>query len=123
MDNISAICTHRWRRARSDALAPHREEAAAVRDMSDLYAWGEVLTRSYQGDDLEDSDWESVMGDFSSTDGNEIWVMVGEAAKKLCEWLGDDKALEVCGELANELRFSKEKEDGGESSDGLGGIL
>ncbi|TAQ90464.1 hypothetical protein B7494_g1186 [Chlorociboria aeruginascens] len=48
MDNISVISTNLWRKARGHLLAPHREEAEAVRNMNRLYMWGEVLVRSVE---------------------------------------------------------------------------
>jgi hypothetical protein len=125
MDNISAICTHMWRGARSDALAPRREEAEAVRMMRDLYVWGEIIIRRYQSDDFEDTimNCGRATGSLSSSAGNDIWSRVGEAAKNLCEWFANDEALASCEGIANKLRELKEKEDGGESSDGFGGIL
>jgi hypothetical protein len=124
MDNIAAICTHMWRRARSHALAPHRAEAEAVRAMRDLYDWGELITRGFQSDDFDDMiiDYGSAMGSLSSTDGNDIWLRVGEAAKNLCEWFDNDEAVAICEGITNELRELKENEEG-ESSDGFGGIL
>jgi hypothetical protein len=109
MDNISAICTHIWRRARSDALAPHREEAEAVRAMRDLYAWGEIITKGFQGDDLEDAECRSAMGSLSSSAGNDVWARVGEAAQNLCQWLGDNVALGICERLVDELGDLKER--------------
>ena len=127
MDNISIICTHMWRRARSDVLAPHREEAGAVRDMRDLYAWGEIISRAFQSDDLEegDMDWESARGSLCSGLGTNVWTKVGEAAKKLCEWLGDAEASDICEGVVNELKELKglKEKDGGYSDlEDFGGI-
>ncbi|KAE9381398.1 hypothetical protein N431DRAFT_476231 [Stipitochalara longipes BDJ] len=124
MDNISAICTHMWRRAKSDILAPHREEAGTVRDMRDLYAWGEVISRAFQSDDLEESDmdWESARGSLCSGMGTDMWTKVGEAAKRLCEWLGNEEAILICEDVVNELKKLKEKEDCGGDIEGLDSI-
>jgi hypothetical protein len=127
MDNISIICTHMWRRARSDVLAPHREEAGAVRDMRDLYAWGEIISRAFQSDDLEegDMDWESARGSLCSGLGTNVWTKVGEAAKKLCEWLGDAEASDICEGVVNELKELKglkEKDGGFSDLEDFGGI-
>jgi hypothetical protein len=84
--------------------------------MRDLYDWGELITRGFQSDD------GSAMGSLSSTDGNDIWLRVGEAAKNLCEWFDNDEAVAICEGITNELRELKENEEG-ESSDGFGGIL
>lgn len=117
MDNISTICTRLWRKARSDVLAPRRKEAKAVRDMRDLYAWGEILSRVFQSEDLEGNgmEWESAMGSLDSGGGSDVWAMVGEAGNNLCEWLGNDEALLVCGGVVRELRMLKEKQGGGGS--------
>jgi len=125
MDHISEICTHMWRRARRDALAPHREEAEAVRAMRDLYVWGEIITRGCQSDDFDDTimDYGSAMGSMSSSVGNDVWLTVEEAATNLCEWFANDEALAICRGIANDLRELKGKENGDESSDGFGGIL
>jgi hypothetical protein len=111
MDDISTICTHLWRKARSDVLAPRREEAKAVRDMRDLYAWGEIISRVSQSEDLDGNgmEWESAMGSFDSGGGSDVWAMVGEAGNNLCEWLGNYEALLVCDGVVKELRRLKEK--------------
>ena len=124
MDNISAICTHLWRRATSDVLSPRREEAATVRLMRDLYAWGEIVSRGFQGDYLDESvDWRSAMGSLSSCSTVDIWERVGEAASDLCEWLGNDEAVLACKEVLNELRELKERENGEGIPAAFGGVL
>jgi hypothetical protein len=123
MDNISAICTHLWRRARSDVLSPRREEAATVRVMRNLYAWGEIVSRGFQGDYLDERvDWGIAMGSLSSCSGD-IWERVGEAASDLCEWLGNDEAAVACREVLKELRELQERENGGGRPAKFGGIL
>jgi hypothetical protein len=111
MDNISTICTHLWRKARSDVLAPRREEAKAVRDMRDLYAWGEIISRVSQSEDLDGNgmERESATGSFDSGGGSDVRAMVGEAGNNLCEWLGNYEALLVCDGVVRELRRLKEK--------------
>lgn len=124
MDNISAICTHMWRKARRDVLAPRRAEAEAVRDMRDLYAWGETVSRAFQSDGLEENrmDWENAEGRRCSGVGSDVWARVGEAAKNLCKWLENNEALVSCEEAANGLRELK-KEAGRSSPDEFGCIL
>jgi hypothetical protein len=124
MDTISAICTHLWRRARSDLLSPRREEAATVRVMRDLYAWGEIISRGFQGDYLDESaDWRTAMGSLSSCSSVDIWERVGEAACDLCEWLGNDEAAMACKEVLKDLRDLQEREDSGGSPAKFGAFL
>jgi hypothetical protein len=105
-------------------LSPRREEAATVRVMRDLYAWGEIISRSFQGDYLDESaDWRSAMGSLSSCSGVDIWERVGEAACDLCEWLGNDEAAMACKEVLKELREFQEREGGGGSPAEFGAFL
>jgi hypothetical protein len=129
MDNISRISTHVWRKARSDVMAPHRAEAAAVRTMKELYAWGETVVRGFEGEDRgcdeqEGESESSVVGDEGDAG------RIGGAAKRLCHWFGDEQASNVCEELAGELLDLKKKGQAGtrnasvdESSDGFANIL
>jgi hypothetical protein len=128
MDNISVISTYVWRKARRDVMAPHRAEAAAVRTMKDLYAWGEIVVRGFEGEDRgcdeqEGESESSVLGDERDAG------RVGEAAKRLCRWFGDEQASNVCEELAGELLHLKKGQAGtrnvsiDESSDGFANIL
>jgi hypothetical protein len=103
MDNISAICTHLWRKARHDLIAPHHAEAAAVKRMNDLYGWGEILSRSI---DSRDIDEEGVREGFAG------WGMA-TTAKRLCEWLENAKACGEVEEIVRELRELEEREESG----------
>jgi hypothetical protein len=93
--------------------------------MRDLYAWGELISRGFQSDDLEENitDWGSGMGSLSSCIGTDVWEKIGEAASNLCEYLGSDEALLACEEVLNELKELKEKVDGGGNPEGFGCIL
>jgi hypothetical protein len=92
-------------------LSPRREEAATVRVMRDLYAWGEIISRGFQRDFLDESaDWGSIVGSISSCNGVDVWERVGEAASDLCEWLGNDEAVVACEEVLKELRGERERE-------------
>jgi hypothetical protein len=134
MDNISAICTHLWRKARDDGMAPHREEAEAVKSMRDLYKWGEIVVRGMEGIENEESEEGSVLSGVGMRNENRSdGVMVGEAAKRLCGWFRDAQAWSVCEGVVGELRALVERERENvvgagsnlslDSEDGLGGIL
>ena len=122
MDNISAICTHMWRKARNDDMAPRRAEADAVRAMRDLYAWGEVIVRGLEDGGQGDVDMRSVDGcGLQGWSREEGWhreeseaVRVGEAAKRLCRWFGDWRKWETCEEVLEMLRGLEEREFGRE---------
>jgi len=92
MDNISKIYTHIWRKAQNDLMAPHRQEAEAVRVMRDLYAWGEIVVRSIDGNGFENE--SSVEGGVLGGTGFGVGhsERVGEAVKRFCDWLGDRDA-------------------------------
>ena len=79
--------------------------------MRDLYAWGEIISRVFQSEDLERNgmEWESAMGSFDSGGGSDVCAIVGEAGNNLCEWLGNYEALLVCDGVVRELRRLKEK--------------
>lgn len=127
MDNISTISTHLWRRARHDAMAPHRAEADAVREMRDLYAWGELVVRGREMDGLLDTDVDGEMeegeiggvgeDDVGSTScggvgikGKVTPLRVGGAAKRICEWMGDDEAWDKAQSVVVDLKgLGKEK--------------
>jgi hypothetical protein len=115
MDNLSVISTHLWRKARSDGMAPHRAEADAVRAMRNLYAWGEILVRGLEegvyGRQDEEMETESGLSSLGEEEG-EV-VRVGEAAKRLCEWLRDRRAWGVCERVLKELRKLEEQSEDG----------
>jgi len=114
MDNISTISTHLWRKARSDIMAPHRAEAEAVRSMRNLYIWGEKVVRGMEGEGFLNE--EGQMG-----------VGAGEAALRICGWLGDEQARGFCmGVLGTLKQLEREGRKGGgvfgsvtESEDGI----
>jgi hypothetical protein len=96
--------------------------------MKDLYAWGEIVVRGFEGEDRgcdeqEGESESSVLGDERDAG------RVGEAAKRLCRWFGDEQASNVCEELAGELLHLKKGQAGtrnvsiDESSDGFANIL
>ncbi|KAJ5032572.1 uncharacterized protein L3040_009172 [Drepanopeziza brunnea f. sp. 'multigermtubi'] len=107
MDNISTICTHTWRKARGDEMAPHKAEADAVRVMRDLYSWSEVVVRGLDsnGDGSGDGD-----GDGGNEPSGDCGWKVGWAAKKLCQWLGDEGAWDECHVITGDLRNLSERE-------------
>jgi hypothetical protein len=107
MDNISTICTHLWRKARKDVMAPHRAEAETVRVMKDLYEWGEVIARGLERDTDEDGG-----------DSGEMGMRVVEAARLFCKWLGDGRAVVECEETGEELRGLMEGNRGAGVKDG-----
>jgi len=67
-------------------------------------------------------DWEGAMRGLSSSVRTDIWARIGEAAKNLCEWLGDDEILVVCGGATNGLKKLKRKEDNGGGAGDFGCI-
>jgi hypothetical protein len=111
MDNISTICAHLWRKARRHVLAPRKEEADAVRDMRDLYTWGEIISQAFQSDDLEGNgkEWESALESLEGRVGSDVWAAVGEVGKDLCEWMGNDEALRVCERVVGDSGKVKER--------------
>lgn len=128
MDYISMISTHMWRKARGDLLAPRQAESVAVKDMNDLYAWGEFLALAvedqrprFDGDDLE-----SEVGAW--LDERRDMKIVG-VAETLCRWLGDQDALSACRGVSLELKELVKEQAGprrvsaDESLDGFGSIL
>ena len=100
-----------------------------MREMRNLYAWSEIISRAFQSDDLEWSDLdsesvsESVRGSLCSGMGTDMWTVVGDVAMKLCEWLGDDEALHICERIVNEMKELKETSDGGVDIEEFGSIL
>lgn len=126
MDNISTICTHLWRKARHDVMAPHRAEADAVREMRDLYAWAELVARAMDSDGLLSVDDISTDGGsvseygpgggagFNGSGGVEVPIRVGRAAKRICEWVGDEEGWDSCDSVCNELRELGEKDRDGD---------
>jgi hypothetical protein len=122
MDNISKICTHMWRKARSDGIAPHRAEAQTVRVMRNLYAWGELVVRAFEGGVGEEDDEMDLPMDAKSERwsdlGESVAVRVGEAAENFCGCLKDRRAWNTCHDVVKELR-DLEGEMGSED----GGIL
>lgn len=111
MGNISIICTHMWRKARKDAMAPHRAEAETVRIMGDLYKWGEVIATGVERDIVENEDG----GDGSSVELN---ISIAEAAGLFCEWRGDERAVAECEGIGDELRALMEGFQGDGVDDG-----
>lgn len=129
MDNISTICTHLWRKARHDAIAPHRAEADAVREMRDLYAWAELVARAMDSDGLLSIDGISVdsesVSEYGTSGGGgaaaaessgemEVPIRVGRAAKRICEWVGDEEAWDSCQSVCDELRQLDDMGRGGD---------
>jgi hypothetical protein len=102
MDYISIISTHIWRKARSDLIAPHRAEAVAVREMRDLYTWGEFLVRGVEDEDHVYDEEQSDRTHDAWTE-EESTMMVGEVAARLCRWLRDREALRACQRVSMEL--------------------
>ncbi|KAI9650171.1 hypothetical protein NHQ30_000184 [Ciborinia camelliae] len=88
MDNIEAISTFLWRKARRDEMAPHRAESDAVIDMNNLYRWGESLVNGM----------EERAGDERAR------TEVLHAAIAMCGWLGDPDACTLCREVGGELK-------------------
>ncbi len=82
-------------------MAPHREEAGAVRDMGKLYKWGEAVVRG----------WE---GDIAGT-ARERKEEVGQAASCICNWLGDGDRVEICDEIWMDLDSLRDAEGETES--------
>ncbi|KUJ22376.1 uncharacterized protein LY89DRAFT_575666 [Mollisia scopiformis] len=106
MDSISRICTQIWRKARRDLVAPHREEADAVREMRDLYKWSEVVARCMESDGLDDGEGE-VGSEVSGTEDDGLGfpgMSAAKAAKRICQWLGDEEAWDTCDTVMGELR-------------------
>lgn len=97
MDNIATISAHLWGKARNDIMAPHREEAVAVRDMGKLYNWGEAVVRGCEGE------------------GREREEEVGQAASCVCDWLGDGDRVEICDEIWMDLDSLRDAEGETES--------
>jgi hypothetical protein len=102
MDYISIISTHIWRKARSDLIAPHRAEAVAVREMRDLYTWGEFLVRGVEDEDHV-YDEEQSDSSYGAWMEEESTMMVGKVATRLCRWLGEREALRACQRVSMEL--------------------
>jgi hypothetical protein len=107
MDNISKISTRIWRKARRDLISPHREEADAVREMRNLYKWSEVVARCMESDGLDEAGDHA--SDASGTERGSPGsgfpgMKAAKAAKKLCQWLGDEEAWDTCDIVMGELR-------------------
>ena len=97
-------------------MAPHRAEAQAVRDMKDLYVWGEVLVQGVEGGGLradQDDDgslWEGLTGD-------DCFMKCGEAAINICEWLNTVEHWVSCQNIAVELKELADEEKTGKGKD------
>lgn len=115
-------------------MAPHREEAAAVREMRDLYVWGEVVARCMESDGLDDGneygDSESgvtVLGPGGGGTGSDgvryPGMKVARAAERLCNWLGDEDVWDTCDTIMEELRDLVDIDGGGGGGSEFGSIL
>jgi hypothetical protein len=132
MDNISTIASDLWHTARRDAMAPRRAEADAIREMQDLYRWGEIVATGFQNasvgregyDDAIEQSISSLASEHESDLdlGFEAWICrkVGRSAKRICEWLGDGEAWDICQGAMVELTELEEKEEGKSVISGLG---
>lgn len=100
-------------------MAPHRAEAETVRVMRDLYAWGEVVVRAFEGGVFEeDVDMDEESERWSDL-GESQAVSIGKAAKRFCEALRDRRAWNLCDDVVRELRDMEEREMANEDSVGI----
>lgn len=106
MENISKICSHFWRKARSHPSDPRKREASAIQKMQDFYAWGELVSRgnpSNRADNMSD-DGESSTGSVSDSIETANLEDAAEAAITLCDAFYDTDAVLTCKGFVEELR-------------------
>jgi hypothetical protein len=101
--------------------------------MRDLYRWGEIVATGFQNtsvrpevydDAIEPTISSLASGYESELDlGTEacIYRRVGRSAKRICEWLRDGEAWDICQSVMVELAELEDKEGGKSVSSRLGG--
>ena len=87
-------------------MAPHRAEADAVREMGDLYAWGEVLVKGLESEGVDGGDG----GVEGSLGGDSGLMEVAKAARRFCVWLKDWRAWGACKRVEGLMRDLEREE-------------